>query len=49
MTKKFQLWQNKIMITLISQSEASELISTGAYRIINSQAIEWIGDIDIGC
>ena len=42
-TKKVQLWQNGIMITLISETEATELINDGNYKVINDQAIEWIG------
>lgn len=38
-----QLWQNGIMITVIPETEARELVNEGTYKVINGQAIEWIG------
>lgn len=43
MTKKVQLWQNGIMITVIPRKEADEMLNEGTYREINEQAIEWSG------
>ena len=40
---KIQYWQNGIMIGIISHKEAIKLVDSGIYRIINSQAIEWVG------
>jgi hypothetical protein len=41
--KKVQLWQNGLMMTIIPKTEATELLNAGTYRLINDQAIEWIG------
>jgi hypothetical protein len=45
MTTKVQLWQNGLMMGVIPQTEATELLAEGTYRVINDQAIEYIGVI----
>ena len=40
--EKVQMWQKGVMMSVISESEAKELVKSGIYRRINSQAIDWI-------
>ena len=37
-----QLWKNGTMLSIITESEANQLVRKGIYRKINSQAIDWI-------
>ena len=41
-TRKVQMWQKGTMMSVISETEAKELVESGTYRRINSQAIDWI-------
>lgn len=41
-TENVQLWQRGVMMGLIPLKEANDLINEGTYRIITTQAIEWI-------
>ena len=38
-----QMWQNGVMMGLISKVEADQLVYEGSYRWINTQAVEWLG------
>ena len=39
---KVQMWQKDIMLSVITESEANELVESGTYKRINSQAIDLI-------
>ena len=39
---KAQMWQNGLMMSVITESEANELVESGTYRRINNQAIDRI-------
>ena len=40
-TRKIQMWQNGVMMGLITHNEATELLNAGNYHVITSQAIEY--------
>ena len=40
---KVQYWVHGLMAGIVSSLEAQAMVNEGTYRIINSQAIEWVG------
>jgi hypothetical protein len=40
---KVQCWIFGVMAGIIPSLEAQAMVNEGTYRIINSQAIEWVG------